>query len=166
MMNRALQLAHVLLIPFFAVLLSGCYSIQARYSYDTNTDFGGLKTYAWTAGVGSAFFLAASAQHYQNAMDAQLESKGFERVEEDPDFTIRTHKVDTYREQYRTGGGYIDFPKSMIRIDFVDSKTGAVIWEGAAEAYVTERSSEKQIQKTIHDAVRDLLKEFPPSGRD
>lgn len=83
-------------------LLTNCYSIQARYSFDSETDFSGLKTYAWLPGVEAAFKNPSNAGHYQKSMDEKLASEGFMIKSSHPVFLIYTSRVETYKERYLT----------------------------------------------------------------
>ena len=73
--------------------------------------------------------------------------------------------VETYREKYKTLYGTVQFPKAMIRINFLDSSSNEVIYEGAADAYYEENAKQESKNATIDRAVEALLSEFPPNGK-
>jgi Domain of unknown function (DUF4136) len=147
-----------------AINLSGCFSIDARYSYDSETDFSGLKFYAWKSVDRDSFSTPESAEHYKNKMDEALAEKGFKLSSENPDFLILTLRVETYREKYKSLNGPVEFPKAMLRINFISPSSNERIYEAAASAYFSEDESQRSKNKIIDKAVDALLNEFPPDG--
>jgi len=144
--------------------LYGCYSIEARYSFDSETDFSGLSSYAWLELDKEIFSTPESAEHYVSAMNEMLASKGFDLNPEDPDFQILTESVETYREKYTTLNGTVDFPKAMLRVDFLNASSGEVIYEAASDAYFDPNATQAAKNAIIDKGVKALLSEFPPDG--
>jgi hypothetical protein len=142
--------------------LPGCYSIESRHSYDSTTDFSSLNSYAWVPIDSGTFTTAESSGHYQRAMENRLSTKGYNLNAKAPDFLIKTHHVESYREYYKNVAGNVEFPKAMIRINFLDPSSKMVIYESAAYAYLAEDSSQKTKNTIIDRAVEALLGEFPP----
>lgn len=160
---KSLQFILVLVI---AAVLSGCYSISARYSFDSETDFSGLNSYAWASLQEKTFSTPESAEHYHNAMDDILTAKGFNLNPESPDFLILTPSVDTYREGYQSMAyGVVDFSKAMIRISFVVPSSKESIYEAAAAVYIDEDATQRVKNSTIDQAVEALLEQFPPGDK-
>ncbi len=161
-----MKLYHVVLTAILAVGLSGCStsSIKARHSYDSETDFSSLASYAWLPVKQAIFSTPASAEHYRKAMDNMLAKKGFNLNSETPDFLINTQRVETYREKYVSVYGLVEFPKAMIRINFLHPTSSEMIYEGAADAYFDVDASQKKKNVTIDQAVEALLGGFPPGG--
>ena len=157
-----MKLFHLMLALMLAAGLSGCYSIEARHSYDSKTDFSGLNSYAWLTGDQAVFSTPESAKHYQSTMDNMLATKGFKLNPKAPDFLISTHVAKTYIEKYKTAYGNYDFPKGMIRINFLNPSSKDVIYESAASAYVDDNANQKSKNAIIDQAVEALLSEFPP----
>ena len=157
-----MKLFHLMLALMLAAGLSGCYSIEARHSYDSKTDFSGLNSYAWLPGDQAVFSTPESAKHYQSTMDNMLATKGFKLNPKAPDFLISTHVAKTYIEKYKTAYGNYDFPKGMIRINFLNPSSKDVIYESAASAYVDDNANQKSKNAIIDQAVEALLNEFPP----
>ena len=157
-----MKLFHLMLALMLAAGLSGCYSIEARHTYDSRTDFSGMNSYAWVPGEQPVFSTPESAKHYQSTMDNMLATKGFNLNPKAPDFLINTHVVKTYIEKYKTVYGNYDFPKAMIRINFLNPSSNEVIYESAAYAYFDDNANQKTKNAIIDQAVEALLDKFPP----
>ena len=95
-------------------------------------------------------------------MENKLGAKGFNLNPEAPDFLINTHYVGTYVEKYKSYAGNIEFPKTMIRINFLNAASNEVIYESAAFAYMAEDATQETKNAIIDTAVEALLDEFPP----
>jgi hypothetical protein len=156
---------HFMLMLVMVAVLSGCYSVSARYSYDSKTDFSGLNSYAWAPMEEKIFSTPESAEHYHRVMDDMLTAKGFNLNPESPDFLIVTPRVETYKEGYKTLNGPVYFPKAMLRITFINPSSKLSIYEGAAVAYVDENSAQGAKNSTIDQAVEALLEDFPPGDK-
>ena len=161
-----MKLHQLVLITTLAASLSGCNStIEARHSYDSETDFSSLASYDWLPVKQAIFSTPESAEHYRSAMDNMLASKGFNPNTESPDFLIKTQRVETYREKYVSIYGLVEFPKAMIRIDLLRPSSNEVIYEGAADAYFDVDASQQKKNTTIDRAVEALLGGFPPGSQ-
>ena len=144
-------------------LILGCMGVESRTSYNVQTDFSALKSYAWMPGLKEQFTNPMYADFYKEAMDTQLAAKGLKSVEDSPDFIIRTYPTKDHKESYKTfSSGTIDFHEGMIHMEFVDAKSGDLIWEGAAQAYLSEESKPDEVKKDVYEIVADLLKDYPP----
>ena len=144
-------------------LVSGCMGIQARFSFNNEADFNALKTYAWRSDARESFTDPADAEHYVNAMNAQLASKGFKQVQDSPDFFIHTFPSEKYTDVYLTTHGEVEFFRGRISLQFLDAKTGVMIWEGVAKAYLSEETNPTEVKKAINKGVETLMKGFPPT---
>jgi len=59
------------------------------------------------------------------------------------------------------GAGFSEFEQGGLRLTFVDLETGAMMWEGIAQARIHADDPPKVREKRVTEAVRLLLKEFP-----
>jgi hypothetical protein len=162
--DKQMKLRHLMLALMLAAGLSGCssYSIESRHSYDSRTDFSGMNSYAWAPVNEAIFSTSASADHFQSTMDSMLATKGFNLNPEAPDFLISTHVVKYYVEKYKSIHGDVEFPKAMIRVNFLDSSSNNVIYESAAYAYMSGDEKQETKNAIIDKAVEALLSGFPP----
>ena len=93
------KLYRLMLALMLAVALSGCATnkITARHTYNNQTDFSGLNSYAWGVhGDQDSFSNFESYEHYKSTMDNMLATKGFNLNPEAPNFLIKTHPVKNY----------------------------------------------------------------------
>jgi hypothetical protein len=158
------KLYRLMLALMLSAALSGCATttIESRHSYDSQTNFSGLNSYAWVHGDQASFSNSESYEHYESTMDNMLATKGFNLNPGAPDFLIITYPVNTYVEKYTNYNGNVEFPKAMLRINFLNPSSKEVIYESAATAYVDENATQESKNATIDKAVKALLSEFPP----
>jgi hypothetical protein len=161
---KLFKLYRLMLALMLAAVLSGCAisKIEARHTYDSQMNFSGLNSYAWVQGNHAGFTTSESAEHYKSAMENMLATKGFNLNPGAPDFLIITYPVNTYVEKYTNYNGNVEFPKAMLRINFLNPSSKEVIYESAATAYVDENATQESKNATIDKAVKGLLSEFPP----
>jgi hypothetical protein len=159
-----MKLSQCMLLLILAVGLSGCstYSIEGRYSYDSSIDYPSMKYFALLPVDDSAFSTPASAAHYRTAIVQALKSKGFAENSENPDFEIKTHPIGTYREEYVTIYGNMDFPKIWLRVNFLHPSSGTVVFEGVADAHFDEGMSQVDKNLLLDEAMKVILTGFPP----
>ena len=159
-----MKISQCLLWLILAVNLSGCstYSVEGRYSYDTTIDYTAMKYFVLLDVDDSAFSTPESTAHFRKAIVSALTAKGFAENTESPDFGIKTHPVGTYREEYISVHGNIDFPKALLRVNFIHPSSGAVIFEGVAEAHFDASMSQEDKNTTIDESVEIIIKGFPP----
>jgi hypothetical protein len=148
----------IILALTLAAILSGCSTkIEARYSYNRQTDFSSLKSYAWVQeDMTTKFSTPESAKYY--------EKKGFNLNPDAPDFLIKTFNAYNYVEKYISVYGNVEFPKSMLRINFLNPLSKEVIYESAAFAIIDEKATQETKNAAIDKTVEALLIEFPPGS--
>ena len=161
---KLFKLYRLMLALMLAAALSGCATsnITARQTYNSQTDFSGLNSYAWVQGEQADFSTSESAEHYKGAMENMLATKGFNLNPGAPDFLIKTHPVKYYVEKYTHYSGNVEFPKGMLRINFLNPLSKKVIYESAVTAYMDENATQESKNAIIDKAVEGLLSEFPP----
>ena len=91
-----------------------------------------------------------------------LATKGFNLNPGSPNFLIKTYSLKNYVEKYTHFSGNYDFPKEMLRINFLIPSSKEVIYESAATAYSDDSANQKAKNAIIDKAVKALLSEFPP----
>lgn len=102
----------------------------------------------------------------QNAVNNQLESKGYKLVSKNPDFSI-VAKVGI-KDEYWYGSGYYGYryahkiEAGTLLLDFINLRESRLIWRGEALGLLDYNSSSEKINKLVREAVGKILKEFPP----
>jgi hypothetical protein len=56
-------------------------------------------------------------------------------------------------------------PRGSILLDFVPEGADLPVWRGVAQAEIHLGRSEEERAKRLREAVRDLIRRFPPGGR-
>jgi hypothetical protein len=161
---------------FFVMLtvLAGCSSIYGvAYDYDSNIDFANLETYDWVPVKMKAGADTITVKHIRNAVNKNLQSKGYWQSSTGLDFIVVTffktrqrlaEVPDPYLAAYSpyTAPPPRYYQEGNLVLDFVDPDDQHLIWRGSASADVSDLKTSEQIEKTINAAVEKILKKFPP----
>ncbi len=181
----------------FALLLifSGCApSARITSDYDDNIDFTTYRTFDWMTPPGEIEDPLGGyptvALRIKNAIENNLEEKGFAKVESGPDFYVVYHAsikhklsrayIDTwgyYYPRYRRyppgrrgypptawGFVYVDaYDEGTLVIDIVDAQTNELAWRGTATGTVGDP---RRAREKINEAVHLILESFPPYGHE
>jgi len=168
-----------------AVLLaSGCSSVNTSFDYDNHADFSKLQTFAWmprdvtTDGSVQAAEMNNSLfdKRLKDAVNANLEAKGYSINTADPDFVISYHtgvqdKVSitnwgyTYGPYWGPYGQSLDvsqYTEGTLILDFVDNVSKNIIWRGTAQKALSGNPDPQRVEQNIRKTVDQLLAKFPP----
>jgi hypothetical protein len=155
------------------------------------TDFSKYKTYRWQRVENAAYPNEILDGQITSAIDRQLGLKGFTKVENgDVDLIVVYQAAVNQQQQWNSyntgggwgyggwggwrggwggygGGGWTTTTSSTINIgtlnvDFYDLSTKKQVWRGEATKTLDPPKDPKKLQKKIDDAVKKLLKNFPP----
>ena len=179
----------LMLLTLATGILSACSSVSVKRDFDTATDFGRLKTFAWqhdeqpeTGDPNLDNDL--NDQRIRNAVVANLEAKGFQAVgRAEADFLV-AYFVDRRRKLSsssvsigmgrsrggRYGGvGYgteiSEYDQAILTIDIVDPADDKTIWRGVGTRSAYTGSNPDKYAKRTSDTVEKILKKFPPKRR-
>jgi hypothetical protein len=176
------------LIPaLLAIVLAPAVLLAQKVSYDFNksANFASFKTYAQKDGtkVGQPLI----DDRIVAAIDTELAAKGLKKVESDPDVVVVYHvafdqekDISTYSSGY--GGGYGPYgygwgggwgggtTSTQVRniligtlvIDIADAKANQMAWRGMATKEVSQQTSPEKRDKNINNAVKKVMKNYPP----
>jgi len=155
-------------------VLAGCSPIYGvAYDYDSNIDFANLETYDWVPIKLKVGADTITIKYIQNAVNKNLQSKGYWQSSTGPDFIVVTfygtrqrlaEVPDPYTAAYSpyTAPPARYYEEGNLVLDFVDPDDKHLIWRGSASADLSGIKTPKQIEKTIDAAVEKILKKFPP----
>jgi hypothetical protein len=170
-----------------ASLAVGCSSYDIKYDYDVDNDFSAYKTYSWIPMVinqgGTSAQTAVRSntlldKRIRSAVDNAMASKGFTRVEENPDLLVVYHtgvqnKVDVTDWGYTYGGSYwgwagrdIDvysYTEGTLIVDLVEAGGKHLVWRGSATGVVEPGRSPEQVQARLDDVVTRIFANYPPT---
>src|SRR6185295_5299745 len=142
-----------------SLMLSGTIALaqNATYDFDKAADFSRFKTYTWVRGTNVKDEL--NHKRIVRAVDAQLASRGFARVEagESPDVLVAYHASfdrDIQINGFSSGWGGYRFGANRsisaraeeiligtLAVDLVDAKTKTIVWRGMASREIDGKAS-------------------------
>jgi hypothetical protein len=179
------------LAPYLAValaLITGCSSVSVTRDFDSDTDFTGLKTFAWQHETqpktgNPRIDNDLIDERVRKAVDTLLAEKGFAPAPKtEADFLV------AYFIQYkqRIGGSSVsfgigagssgryggvgyntaisDYDEGWLTIDMIDPESDKTIWRGVGVRATYESPKPAKATKIINHAVGRILKKFPPKN--
>lgn len=158
---------------FFLFMIS-CSTVSVDYEHDPGTNFTSLQSYDWFPVPKKSVRYELIVKQIKNEMEKQLESRGFSKVSEGPDFFIALHggiqqymSYEDYkylREHYEPYWAkrridFTQYDEDTVIIDFVDTRTKSLIYRGTVTAFIMEPTAEKRAE-VIHEAVTRTLDNY------
>jgi Domain of unknown function (DUF4136) len=168
-----------------AIVLSPALAMAQKtsYDYDKTANFAGFKTYALKDGtkVGQPLI----DDRIVAAIEAELGAKGLTKSET-PDVFVVYHvafdkqkDISTFSSGYgggyggygwRYGGGWAGTTTTQVRdivvgtlvIDLADAKKNMLAWRGMGVKEVDTQANPEKRDKSINNAVKKILKNYPP----
>lgn len=126
--TRSLVRLGTAIVALGALALAGCAAPKPtlRSDYDRSANFAAYRTYAYVNPVGTdkAGYSSIVTQHFKNAIDAEMQARGYRKVESDPDLLVNFHANATEKVDVRSTptptmgvgvgyGGYYGYRGSM-----------------------------------------------------
>jgi hypothetical protein len=156
------------------LIITGCSNVyDVSYDYEESYPISALKTFDWLplANKKQDRGDAINFERIQNAIVADLSSKGLTQSSVEPDFQIeilfgaknRARNRGRSRGRGSRGGGY-RYKEGYLSIDFVDPGTDGLIWHGTARAALEMEFSPKESERIINEVVGEIMRKFPPPG--
>jgi hypothetical protein len=163
----------------FAFSIS-CSSIAVKTDFDPDANFNNLKSYQWFGTKGDIINYEVVSdpvveKHVRQAVDDVMKSKGFQKSTAgviDFYLTFRSgvkEKIDVKERGYSYGewqGGlygrevYVEaYREGALVIEIIEAREKELIWQGWASGVVEDPD---QVEKKIYQAVKKMLKNFPP----
>ncbi len=190
MMIKSKKMKPSLTVLLLALLVTSCApASRITADYDQSIDFSAYESFDWMRPPGDIIdplrAYPAVAFRIKNAVEDNLEDKGFVKVDEDPDFYVVYHAsvernlsrsyIDTwgyfypryrhypprrrYPPVYR-GFVYVDtYERGTLVIDIVDARTNELAWRGAASGIIGDPA---RAREKVVEAVHLILDSFPP----
>ena len=158
---------------------------KTSHDFDKTANFAGFKTYAFKDGtkVGQPLI----DDRIVAALEKELATKGLTKSEANPDVIVVYHvafdkekDISTFSSGY--GGGYgpygygwgggwgstsstttvRDILVGTMVIDIADAKKNQIAWRGMGVKEVNTTASPEKRDKSISEAVKKILKNYPP----
>ncbi|VXC82842.1 conserved exported hypothetical protein [Pseudomonas sp. 8Z] len=179
-----------LLSLLFALLLTGCASINLEHDFDPNRDFSAYRSWRW---MDKAFVYQPddarlksdlTEQRISQALHDQLEQRGLRQTgASQGDLKVQVvlsvdERQDQITTQYGGWGGHwggywggpafsetrrLDYKVATLQIDLYDAKDGKLVWRGSGEQLVSSQAlSPAERERTIRETVTQILAQYPP----
>jgi Domain of unknown function (DUF4136) len=163
------------------ILLAAAAAVAQKVNvdWDRGTDFSEYHTYAWQPSTHPAKGLWD--QRIVDAVNAQLQAKGFKLVDANPDLWV-VYSNSIKKDQQVVGTGYTMGPtwgwgygwggpttttyntyttrEGTLIVEIADTHGHRLLWRGSVTDTISD-NSDKNIKK-LNGAVNKLFKNFPP----
>ncbi len=157
---------HLALVFTAVALATACSSITTSYDYNPNTDFNSLRTFAWMP-IRSNQLNQFELERVSNAVESGLVEKGYQRAA-NGDFLLKVFAGKGRILGTGYGWSGLDtrvYEEGTLVIDMVDPMTNNLIWRGSAVKTLEQDPTPERQTENIANAVRAVLKNFPPPTR-
>lgn len=162
-------------------IVASCDSVRVYSDYDKSVDFTQYKTFAFMkSGIDKVEISDLDKKRILNAIDQQLQSKGFTKSET-PDLLVNIFtksreeiSVNQFNAGYGYGwgwgwnpymyGGHTTVSSSTegtLYIDLIDAKKKELIWQGEGTGTLSKNMDEKDA--IVNDIVTQILAQYPPT---
>jgi Domain of unknown function (DUF4136) len=173
--RRALVVPLIRIVPALLVAaLAGCAAApDIRRDRDPGVDLGAYRTFGFfePAGAEALRYTSLVTTRLRQATREQLEKQAFVYSEDDPDLRVNlvVDVVDKVELRSSPGVGYrpwsgrldsVEYRKGTLRIDLVDARRRALVWQGVAEGRI-DPASLSQPGPGLDAVVAQLFAGFP-----
>jgi hypothetical protein len=164
-------LARLTVAALAALAVTACATTNTRSFLERGSDVGPYRTYAW----GPANVQATGDPRLDNnqifqerieaAVERQLGTRGFERVESGADLLVRYYT--SVEQQLNADGAYEDcrpfvFDAGTIVIDLIDARTQRLVWRGWDEGSIDGViDNQDWMEKRVDEAVVRIVGQLP-----
>ena len=163
----------------FLSALGAAFAQQIKTDFDHQASFSQYKTYSWQeVKVNNPLW----DSRIKNAVDAQLQAKGWRPVDTGGDVAIVAIATTQTQRTLQTfydgfGGGWRwrgfggmseattteqDYREGTLVVDLYDAKTKQLIWRGSAEDTLSNKADKNE--KNLDKGVAKMFKKFPPES--
>ncbi|BDU73922.1 DUF4136 domain-containing protein [Mesoterricola silvestris] len=166
----------------------GCAGPEIRFDYDARANYQAYQAYDWYAAPKAAAGNPILDNRVRRAVEAELAQRGFRReTSADPQFLVTYYPAFAARRRSRgavsiglgMGGGPVGLGLGLaaplgarssgqvtsIVLEIKDFKTSQLVWKAAAEDVLDGSESPEDADAAVTEAVRKMLKRFPPTSK-
>jgi Domain of unknown function (DUF4136) len=180
-------------LSFLHTARPGAAGVDVRAEFDKKFDFGKVRTWAWNpAGAGEVKMARTPDDDpevvrkraepiIKESVAAELASRKLQLSDANPDLTLTYYLLLTVGSSTQTLGQFLPpvaewglppFTPQTQSLTVVErgslvldlSSDGRVVWRGIAQAKIKWEDDSARREALLREAVRDLLKRFPPRG--
>ncbi len=177
-LNRGIaKLGMALILTLLACSLTSAQQVSTNAMPGTN--FAKYHTYKWVDIPGAAHPNQIVDAQIKQAIDAQLATKGLTKTDSDTADLYIDYQVSVTQDKqwsaygmgggWRFGGGMATATSSTIStgtlvLDMYDVSSKQLVWSGRATKTINPGNNQEKIQKNLNNAMKNLLKNFPPKS--
>lgn len=159
------------------MVFASCSSVRVTTDYDSQTDFGEYKTFAfYKKGIDKSPISDLDKKRIMRAIETEMLAKGF-RKSNNPDLLVSIFTKSRERinvNDNRFGGFWYPwyYGANQIRltqstegtlfIDFIDKKKRELVWQGMGTGTLRMQSVEKK-EARVKEFVKEVLEKYPPN---
>jgi hypothetical protein len=145
---------------------------QVSVNYNHSQSFSGFHTYAWGSNNANQVQNSILAQVAQQDIEAALQAKGLQKVQEsqNPDLIILASGGMRQQTSYNAwgmrgiGGGMGGITpqqnvEATLIVDLHDAKSQSLIWRGIAQDTLSNNGDKNQ--KMVQSAISKMFKQWP-----
>jgi hypothetical protein len=178
---RACLFAAIIAIPISAAVMLAVSAQDVRTNSMPGTDFSKFKTYRWVNIEGAKYPNQILDAQIRQAIDTQMAAKGFTKTDsENADLDLAYQASVNQQTQWSAystggyrwgwGGGMAVATPSTINtgtliLDMYNPAVKQLVWQGTATKTVNPGNNQEKIQKNLDNAMKKLLKDFPPKAK-
>lgn len=168
-------------------------AVNVRVEHEKTFDFSSKRTWGWSPGNGKVMMVRTKDDDsdamkarvdpiMRDAMRVEMMKRGLTEATANPDLTVTYYLLLTVNVDNQTLGEFLpatvmwSIPpfapqtqsfKVMNRGSLVvDMSAGdTIVWRGLAQAEVAPDAESKKRETRLREAVRDLLKKYPPKAK-
>lgn len=162
-----------------SAILSGC-AVEVKTIHSPSADFTGYDSFCWLNGCeitlsGNVKVKDTTLQSkLKRALTLEMKRKGFKLDAQNPDLllgvyvTLKDERSIAYKRDDETPLYWQEnnrpeamlYTKGTVVVTMADQSTGTLVWESTGVSYMEFHSNPSQAR--INQAVRQMLKKFPP----
>lgn len=165
--------------------------LDVKVDFDKSFDFKSVRTWGWHAdGPGEVKMARTQTDNPEgmnkvaappllDAVTIEMKRIGLQQAESDPDLAVHYFLLLTTNMSTQSMGQFLDgtvawglplFPQATTSLKVLNqgslvldlSAKGRVVWRGVAQAQLKPDTDIKKREALLREAVRDLLKRYPP----
>ena len=156
-----------LLLVAALLLLAGCGGLATQHDYDPTYEFLELRTYKWVPPPDDERVDLFVVRHTEAAVHKELKARGYAPSEAPDCYVVMRGWFDHHKGRGSSLGLREDArrrSRGAIILEILDAETREVVWWAIAEQVIAPDDPPERRRKNIHEAVPELLKDFPPSA--
>jgi hypothetical protein len=174
MRRRTMKIKYALLALVLCAGPAVVLAQQVSVNYNHSQSFSGFHTYAWGSNNANQVQNSILAQVAQQDIEAALQAKGLQKVQEsqNPDLIILASGGMRQQTSYSAwgmrgiGGGMGGITpqqnvEATLVVDLHDAKSQSLIWRGIAQDTLSNNGDKNQ--KMVQSAISKMFKQWPKS---